>query len=193
MKLFRLSLVCLCFVSALSQLPSRDILALLEFKKGIKHDPTGFVLDSWVDEPVASNGCPSSWYGIMCNGGNVAAVVLDNLGLVADVDLGVFTNLTMLVKLSISNNSITGTLPNKLSNFKSLEYLDVSQNMFFSSLPSEIGKLVSLKNLSLAGNNFSGSIQTQFLDLHLFFLDMSSNCYLGRYHLLCQVGGLVLS
>ncbi|KAL0407538.1 UNVERIFIED_CONTAM: LRR receptor-like serine/threonine-protein kinase GHR1 [Sesamum latifolium] len=180
MKIFKLFLVCLCFVSALSQLPSRDILALLEFKKGIKHDPTGFVLDSWNDESVASNGCPSSWYGIMCDGGNVAAVVLDNLGLVADVDLSVFTNLTMLVKLSISNNSITGKLPNKFSNFKSLEYLDVSENMFSSSLPSDIGKLVSLKNLSLAGNNFSGSIPDTISGLaSIRSLDMSSNSLSG--------------
>ncbi|KAK4386441.1 LRR receptor-like serine/threonine-protein kinase GHR1 [Sesamum angolense] len=193
MKLFWLSLVCLCFVSALSQLPSRDILALLEFKKGIKHDPTGFVLDSWNDESVASNGCPSTWYGIMCDGGNVAAVVLDNLGLVADVDLSVFTNLTMLVKLSISNNSITGKLPNKLSNFKSLEYLDVSENMFSSSLPSDIGKLVSLKNLSLAGNNFSGSIPDTISGLaSIRSLDMSSNSLSGPLpSSLIRLGGLV--
>ncbi|KAL0300550.1 UNVERIFIED_CONTAM: LRR receptor-like serine/threonine-protein kinase GHR1 [Sesamum radiatum] len=193
MKLFWLSLVCLCFVSTLSQVPSRDILALLEFKKGIKHDPTGFVLDSWNDESVASNGCPSSWYGIMCDGGNVAAVVLDNLGLVADVDLSVFTNLTMLVKLSISNNSITGKLPNKLSNFKSLEYLDVSVNMFSSSLPSDIGKLVSLKNLSLAGNNFSGSIPDTISGLaSIRSLDMSSNSLSGPLpSSLIRLGGLV--
>ncbi|KAL0310503.1 UNVERIFIED_CONTAM: Obg-like ATPase 1 [Sesamum angustifolium] len=173
--------------------PSRDILALLEFKKGIKHDPTGFVLDSWNDESVASNGCPSSWYGIMCDGGNVAAVVLDNLGLVADVDLSVFTNLTMLVKLSISNNSITGKLPNKLSNFKSLEYLDVSVNMFSSSLPSDIGKLVSLKNLSLAGNSFSGSIPDTISGLaSIRSLDMSSNSLSGPLpSSLIRLGGLV--
>ncbi|KAI3466879.1 hypothetical protein Pfo_023542 [Paulownia fortunei] len=180
MRIFRLFLVCLYFVSALGQLPSQDVLGLLEFKKAIKHDPTGFVLDSWNDESIDFNGCPSSWNGIMCDAGNVSAIVLDNLGLSADVDLSVFTNLTMLVKLSISNNSISGKLPDNLSNFKSLKYLDISDNMFFSSLPSEIGKLVRLKNLSFAGNNFSGSIPDTISGLaSIRSLDMSRNSLSG--------------
>ncbi|KAL0442440.1 UNVERIFIED_CONTAM: LRR receptor-like serine/threonine-protein kinase GHR1 [Sesamum latifolium] len=193
MRIFRLFLVGLCFVSSLGQLPSQDILALLEFKKGIKHDPTGFVLESWNDESIDFNGCPSSWNGIMCNGGNVAAVVLDNLGLSADADLSVFSNLTMLVKLSIANNSISGKLPDNLGEFKSLEYLDISDNLFFSSLPSEIGKLVSLKNLSLAGNNFSGSIPDAISGLaSIRSLDMSRNSLSGPLPpSLTRLGGLV--
>ncbi|CAA2984765.1 probable LRR receptor-like serine threonine-kinase At4g20940 [Olea europaea subsp. europaea] len=180
MRVFRLFMVALWFLPALGQLPSQDILALLEFKKGIKHDPSGFVVDSWNDESIDFNGCPASWNGIMCTGGNVAAVVLDNLGLSADVDLSVFSNLTMLVKLSISNNSITGTLSNKIGDFKSLEYLDISDNMFFSSLPPEIGNLRSLKNLSLAGNNFSGSIPDSISGLaSIHALDLSCNSLSG--------------
>ncbi|KAL6567246.1 LRR receptor-like serine/threonine-protein kinase ghr1 [Orobanche gracilis] len=180
MRLFRLFLVCLCFASSLGQLPSKDILTLLEFKKGIKHDPTGFVLDTWNDELIDFNGCPSSWNGIMCNGGNVAAVVLDNLGLSADADLSVFSNLTMLVNLSISNNSISGKLPHNLGDFKNLEYFDISDNLFSSSLPSEIGRLTSLKNLSLAGNNLSGPIPDAISGLaSIRSLDMSRNSLSG--------------
>lgn len=193
MRVVGFLVVTLCFVSSLGQLPSQDILALLEFKKGIKHDPTGFVLDSWNDESIDFNGCPSSWNGIMCNGGNVAAVVLDNLGLSADADLSVFSNLTMLVKLSISNNSISGKLPDNLEDFKSLEYLDISDNQFSSSLPSEIGKLVSLKNLSFAGNNFSGSIPDTVSGLaSIRSLDMSRNSLSGPLpSSLMRLGSLV--
>ncbi|XP_075497038.1 LRR receptor-like serine/threonine-protein kinase GHR1 [Primulina tabacum] len=180
MWIVRLFMVGFCFVCALGQLPSQDILTLLEFKKGIKHDPTGFVLDSWNDESIDFNGCPASWNGVMCNGGNVAAVVLDNVGLTADTDLGVFTNLSMLVKLSISNNSISGTLPARLGDFKNLEYLDISDNLFFSSLPPEIGKMGSVRNLSLAGNNFSGSIPDSISGLSsILSLDMSRNSLSG--------------
>ncbi|KAK4488100.1 hypothetical protein RD792_003842 [Penstemon davidsonii] len=193
MRILRIFLVGLYFVSALGQLPSQDILALLQFKKEIKHDPTGFVLDSWNDESIDFNGCPSSWNGIMCNGGNVAAVVLDHLGLSADVDLSVFSNLTMLVKLSISNNSISGKLPDNLGEFKSLEYLDISNNLFSSSLPSEIGKLTSLKNLSIAGNNFSASIPDSISGLaSIRSLDMSRNSLSGPIpSSLTRLGGLV--
>ncbi|KAH6790156.1 Leucine-rich receptor-like protein kinase family protein [Perilla frutescens var. frutescens] len=193
MRIFRLLVVGLCFISCLGQLPSQDILALLEFKKGIKHDPTGFVVNSWNDESIDFNGCPSSWNGIMCNGGNVAAVVLDNLGLSADVDLSAFSNLTMLVKLSIANNSISGKFSDNLGNFKSLEYLDISDNLFSSSFPSEIGKLVTLKNLSLAGNNFSGAIPDSISSLaSIRSLDLSRNSLSG--HLpssLTRLGSLV--
>lgn len=180
MKLFRLFLVTLVFINAMGQLPSQDILTLLEFKKGIKHDPTGYVLDSWNDESIDFNGCPSSWNGIMCNGGNVAGVVLDNLGLSADADLSVFSNLTMLVKLSMSNNSISGKIPSNIGDFKTLEYLDLSNNLFFSVLPLEIGKLGSLKNLSLSGNNISGSLPDSISGLtSMQSLDLSRNSFSG--------------
>lgn len=193
MRIFRFLVLGLCFVSCLGQLPSQDILALLEFKKGIKHDPTGFVVNSWNDESIDFNGCPSSWNGIMCNGGNVAAVVLDNLRLSAEVDLSVFSNLTMLVKLSIANNSISGKFPDNLSSFKSLEFLDISDNLFSSSLPSEIGKLDSLKNLSLAGNNFSGEIPDSISGLSsIKSLDLSRNSLSGPIpSSLTRLGGLV--
>lgn len=170
----------LLFASAIGQLPSQDILALLEFKKGIEHDPTGFVLDSWNEESIDFNGCPSSWNGIVCNGGNVAGVVLDHLGLSANVDLSVFSNLTMLVKLSMSNNSITGKFPQNIGDFKSLEYLDISDNLFFLSLPPEIGRVSSLQNLSLAGNNFSESVPDSISGLSsIQSLDLSRNSFSG--------------
>ncbi|KAJ8762089.1 hypothetical protein K2173_006753 [Erythroxylum novogranatense] len=180
MKLFRLlilSLFCLC---ALGQLPSQEILSLLEFKKGIKHDPTGYVLESWNEESIDFNGCPASWNGIVCNGGNVAGVVLDNLGLSADVDLSVFASLTKLVKLSMSNNSISGKIPENIGDFKSLEFLDLSSNLFSSVIPVGIGRVQSLRNLSLAENNLSGSIPDSILELlSVQSLDFSCNSFSG--------------
>ncbi|KAB5534971.1 hypothetical protein DKX38_018057 [Salix brachista] len=180
MKLFRLLLLSLFFLSAMGQLPSQDILALLEFKKGIKHDPTGYVLESWNEESIDFNGCPSSWNGIVCNGGNVAGVVLDNLGLSADLDMSLFANLTLLVKVSMANNSITGEIPYNIGDFKSLQFMDVSNNLFSSSLPPGIGKLGSLRNLSLAGNNFSGSLPDSISGLaSIQSLDLSRNSFSG--------------
>ncbi|CAH8368315.1 unnamed protein product [Eruca vesicaria subsp. sativa] len=174
----------------MGQLPSQDIMALLEFKKGIKHDPTGFVLNSWNDESIDFNGCPSSWNGVVCNGGNVAGVVLDNLGLSADVDLSLFSNLTMLVKLSMANNSISGVLPSSLSSFKSLQYLDLSDNLFSSSLPKEFGRAVSLKNLSIAGNNFSSSFPKEIgRSLSLKNLSLAGNNFSGEVPE--SIGGLI--
>lgn len=171
----------LLFISAMGQLPSQDILALLEFKKGIKHDPNGYVLNSWNEESIDFNGCPASWNGVVCNGGNVAGVVLDNVGLSADADLSVFANLTKLVKLSMSNNSISGVIPGNIGDFTSLEFLDLSDNLFSSVLPPSIGRLGSLKNLSLAGNNISGSTPDTLSGLVLIqSLDLSRNSLSGQ-------------
>ncbi|KAM6551877.1 hypothetical protein CsatB_001685 [Cannabis sativa] len=180
MKFGGLFVLFLLFVSAMGQLPSQDILALLEFRKGIKRDPTGYVLNSWNDESIDFNGCPSSWNGIVCNGGNVAGVVLDNLSLSAEADLSVFANLTKLVKLSMANNSISGKIPDNIADFRSLQYLDISNNLFSSPLPVGIGRLQSLQNLSLAGNNFSGSIPESISGLSsLQSLDMARNSFSG--------------
>ncbi|GAV65636.1 LRR_1 domain-containing protein/Pkinase_Tyr domain-containing protein/LRRNT_2 domain-containing protein/LRR_8 domain-containing protein [Cephalotus follicularis] len=180
MKLYRLLVFFLLLLSAMGQLPSQDILALLEFKKGIKHDPTGYVVNSWNEESIDFDGCPSHWNGIVCNGGNIAALVLDNLELSADADLSVFSNLTKLVKLSMSNNSISGIIPNNIGEFKSLEFLDVSNNLFSSSLPPGIGKLENLQNLTLAGNNFSGSLPDSISGLvSIRSLDLSRNSFSG--------------
>uniref|UniRef100_A0A7N0T0Z8 Protein kinase domain-containing protein n=1 Tax=Kalanchoe fedtschenkoi TaxID=63787 RepID=A0A7N0T0Z8_KALFE len=180
MKLFWILVVSSLFLIVKGQLPTADIMALLAFKKGIKYDPTGFVLNSWNEESIDFNGCPSSWNGIVCNGGNVAGVVLEDHGLSADVDLSVFSNLTKLVKLSLSKNSITGELPSNIGDFKSLEYLDLSDNLFFSSLPPLIGRLGTLKNLSLAGNNFSGAIPESISELgSIQSIDLSRNSMSG--------------
>ncbi|KAF2310762.1 hypothetical protein GH714_016960 [Hevea brasiliensis] len=174
MKLFRLLMLCLFFLSAMGQLPSQDILALLEFKKGIKHDPTGYVLSSWNDESIDFDGCPSSWNGVVCNGGNVAAVVLDNLGLSTEADLSVFANLTKLVKLSMSNNSMTGKIPDNIGDFKSLEFLDVSNNLFQVLYQQDL-------SLDLSRNSFSGSLPVLLTRLNnLIYLNLSSNGFTKR-------------
>ncbi|XP_073006367.1 LRR receptor-like serine/threonine-protein kinase GHR1 [Typha latifolia] len=181
MELFgRVLLVLILVVPSLSQLPSQDILALLAFKKGITHDPTGYISDSWNEESIDFNGCPSSWNGIVCNGGNVAGIVLDNHGLSGNADLSVFANLSLLVKLSMGNNNLSGVLPNNIGEFKSLKYLDVSNNRFSGPLPQEIGKLQNLQNLSLAGNNFSGPLPDSIEGLaSIQSLDLSSNLFSG--------------
>lgn len=194
MRIIRLLLVFFSFIAVFGQLHYQDSVTLIEFMKGIKHDPTGYVLDSWNNESNNNvKGCPP-WNGVTCgSSGDVIAIVLDNLGLSADVDLSVLANLTKLEKLSISNNSISGKLPENISSFKKLQHLDVSNNLFSSSLPLEIGKLARLQNLSLAGNNFSGSIPDTIAGLtSLRSLDLSCNFLSGPLPLsLTRLEGLV--
>lgn len=165
---------------AFGQLPSQDILALLAFKKGITHDPAGFITDSWNDESIDFNGCPASWNGIVCNGASVAGVVLDGHEISGVADLSVFANLTMLVKLSMANNNFSGSLPSNLGSMKSLKFMDISNNRFSGPIPEDIGNLRSLQNLSLARNNFSGPLPESIDGLtSLQSLDVSGNSLSG--------------
>ncbi|CAL9166085.1 LRR receptor-like serine/threonine-protein kinase GHR1 [Musa acuminata AAA Group] len=176
----RIFVLLLLAIPCAAQLPSPDILALLAFKKGITHDPTGYVSGSWNEESIDLNGCPSSWNGVVCNGGNVAGVVLDNHGISGRADLSVFANLTMLLMLSMANNNLSGSLPDNLAELSSLECLDISNNAFSGELPSGIGKLRSLKNLTLAGNNFTGPVPESIGGLaSIKSLDVSRNFLSG--------------
>ncbi|KAG6489588.1 hypothetical protein ZIOFF_050863 [Zingiber officinale] len=178
--LTRISVFLLLAIPCLGQLPSPDILALLAFKKGITRDPTGYIDGSWNEESIDFNGCPASWNGIVCNGGNVAGVVLDNHGISGYADLSVFANLTMLLKLSMANNNLSGSMPDSISELKNLEYLDISNNAFSGELPSSFGKLHSLQNLSLAGNDFTGSLPDSIGGLaSIKSLDLSRNSLSG--------------
>lgn len=176
----RIFVLLLLAIPCAAQLPSPDILALLAFKKGITHDPTGYVSSSWNEESIDLNGCPSSWNGVVCDGGNVAGVVLDNHGISGRADLSVFANLTMLLMLSMANNNLSGSLPDNLAELSSLECLDISNNAFSGELPSGIGNLRSLKNLTLAGNYFTGPVPESIGGLaSIKSLDVSRNFLSG--------------
>nr|CAD1841494.1 unnamed protein product [Ananas comosus var. bracteatus] len=181
--LVRVFLLSLLLVSSLAQLPSQDILALLAFKKGITHDPTGFIADSWNEESIDFNGCPSSWNGIVCNGANVAGVILDNRGISGIADLSVFANLTMLVKLSMADNNFSGSLPANLApegvgKLQSLQNLSLAGNDFSGPLPDSIGGLSSLQSLDLSRNSFSGPLPDFLKSLRsLVSLNLSYNAF----------------
>ncbi|XP_078433176.1 leucine-rich receptor-like protein kinase family protein [Wolffia australiana] len=161
---------------AAAQLPSPEIIALLEFKKAISRDPTGYIFESWNEEAIDFNGCPSSWNGIVCSGAQVAGVVLDNLSLVGRADLAAFAAFPMLMKLSLANNSISGELNFAKEGFPRLQFLDLSNNLFTGAVPAAIGRLTSLQNLSLAGNALSGPLPGAIAELvALRSLDLSRN------------------
>ncbi|KVI04255.1 Leucine-rich repeat-containing protein [Cynara cardunculus var. scolymus] len=181
MKMILEVLLVVMFIGpAMSQLPSQDILALLEFKKGIKHDPTAFVLSSWNEESIDFNGCPSSWNGIMCNGGNVAGVSLKNLSLAGNNFTGPIpdwiSGLNSIQSLDLSRNSFSGPIPPSLTHLNNLVYLNLSENGFMKKIPSGFQDMVALEVLDLHGNMFDGDFDAQFLLLTTaIHVDFSGN------------------
>ncbi|MED6118279.1 hypothetical protein PIB30_001512 [Stylosanthes scabra] len=83
----------------------------------------------------------------------------------------------MLISLlSLSNNTLSGSIPNCLSHFKSLAYLDLSHNNLTGMIPSSIGSLVNLGVLILRNNRLTGKVPFSLRSCtHLIKLDLSEN------------------
>eukprot|EP01018_Ginkgo_biloba_P038097 Gb_18587 [translate_table: standard] len=151
--------------------PSNEFLALLEFKKGIR----GHALDSWNLSSLDSNGCPNAtWQGIQCSSGIITAIALDSMNLAGEIKLGALSRFTMLVNLTLSNNSLSGKLTTELGRMASLQYLDISNNLFYGRIPNALVALQQLVYINLSSNSMSERIpkglekllQLRKLDLH---------------------------
>ena len=110
--LLAIATLALSFGFVPAQTVSKDAVALLEFKKGIQKDPLGHVLNSWNEESVDGDGCPSSWHGIVCKNGMVTGIDLSNLNLSGEIQLRILNNLKTLQNINLFNNSLTGKLSN---------------------------------------------------------------------------------
>ena len=60
-------------------------------------------------------------------------------------------------ELDLSDNRITGNLPQCISNLTSLYFLDLSRNNFQGTIPPIFHNLHSLEYISLSNNYFNGS------------------------------------
>ncbi|XP_057825784.2 LRR receptor-like serine/threonine-protein kinase GHR1 isoform X2 [Cryptomeria japonica] len=169
-----------CFGLGMAQVLSEDALVLLEFKKGIHKDPLGHV-SSWDEKSVVLNGCPTSWYGVVCSDGFITGIDLSSLNIAGEINLGIFSKLKRLQNLSLFNNSLTGNLSAELGTLGSIQYIDLSDNLFYGSIPGEIGNLQNLQNLSFAGNKFTGIIPDSVGAMSsLLNLDLSRNSLNGQ-------------
>ncbi|KAJ4715498.1 Receptor kinase [Melia azedarach] len=86
-----------------------------------------------------------------------------------------------LVKLDLSTNNLTGTVPGSFSSCSSLESFDISSNKFSGELPVGIfTAMSSLKELVLSFNDFTGALPDSLSNLTtLETLDLSSNNFSG--------------
>ena len=81
-----------------------------------------------------------------------------------------------VVRVSIWNNQLTGSIPGELGSLANLERLDLSSNELTGSIPAELGSLANLESMSLSGNELTGSIPAELGGLtNLESLYLSSN------------------
>ncbi|KAK9081796.1 hypothetical protein Syun_031242 [Stephania yunnanensis] len=83
--------------------------------------------------------------------------------------------------MDISDNNLTGEIPNALGNCLSLELLSLMGNSFQGFVPSSFSSLKGLQILDLSLNNLSGQIPLFFQNLSssLQYLNLSFNNFEG--------------
>ncbi|XP_027364711.1 receptor-like protein EIX1 [Abrus precatorius] len=84
-----------------------------------------------------------------------------------------FRNLTYLETLELSRNNIT-SIPSWFNNFKKLSFLDLSSNVLHGAIPDAFKNMSSLVRLDLVGNSIN-SVPSWFGNLKLVRLDLSRN------------------
>jgi len=178
---------------------SQDLRSLLDFKQGITSDPHG-ALRSWT---ISSHFC--QWKGVMCTltrPWRVWQLNLTSQSLTGQISSSL-GNLTFLYKLDLSqnnlvgplpllgrlqqlqilylyNNSLSGIIPDALTNCSNLTHIDLSLNLLVGSIPTKLGLLSNLGHLSLVSNQLNGSIPGELGQLKLNTLNLRDNRLSGE-------------
>ncbi|XP_023742066.1 receptor-like protein EIX2 [Lactuca sativa] len=87
----------------------------------------------------------------------------------------------LLQFLDLSDNFLTGQLPDCVWHFKDLKVLNLGNNYLSGMLPTSLGYLVQLEALYLFNNNFSGELSLSLKNCtKLNFLDLGANKFFGN-------------
>jgi hypothetical protein len=104
---------------------------------------------------------PCSWSGVTCSPGSelqhVTHLTLAETGLSGDASQLQLRNLPELRALSLSDNQLSGPLPN-LTMLTKLQAIDLSDNQLSGPLPN-LSRLKDLQYLDLSDNQLSGSAE----------------------------------
>ncbi|XP_062018706.1 pollen receptor-like kinase 1 [Rosa rugosa] len=172
-------LIMLCvLVFASSSCSATEGDTLIKFKTSLSDT---WALDNWNSSTKPCNGFTSHWAGVLCNGGSVFGLQLQNMGLTGLIDIDTLSELPALKTISFMNNGFGGPLPD----VKRLSLISVylSQNQFSGDIPDDAfsGMGDTLKKVYLAKNGFTGKIPSSLVDLpKLIELDLGDNQFSGK-------------
>ncbi|KAM2583564.1 hypothetical protein TB2_044660 [Malus domestica] len=88
-------------------------------------------------------------------------------------------NLSQLTTMVISNNQLSGEVPDFWDNMPSLYIIDVSNNSLSGSIPRSLTSLTSFRFLILSSNNLSGELPSMKNFTYMRSLDLGENHFSG--------------
>ncbi|CAL5332280.1 unnamed protein product [Camellia sinensis] len=96
--------------------------------------------------------------------------------------------LPLVVSMDLSNNNISGNIPEELTSLVGLRLLNFSGNHLTGVIPKKINNMVLLESLDLSGNQLSGEIPSSMSGLaFLSYLNLSYNNLTGKIPLSTQL------
>ncbi|XP_073112546.1 receptor-like protein EIX2 [Elaeis guineensis] len=91
------------------------------------------------------------------------------------------TLLPLVIIIDLSNNKLSGTIPEELTSLFGLVSLNLSGNHLIGEITEKIGALQQLESLDLSRNNLFGRIPSSMIGLtFLSYLNLSYNNFSGR-------------
>ncbi|KAK6228329.1 hypothetical protein SCA6_000669 [Theobroma cacao] len=89
--------------------------------------------------------------------------------------------LKLLALLDLSDNNLSGDIPEEVTSLKGLISLNLSNNLLVGRIPDNIGSMRLLECVDLSKNNLSGRIPSSMTELNfLSYLNLSNNKLTGK-------------
>ncbi|KAK9073474.1 hypothetical protein SSX86_007798 [Deinandra increscens subsp. villosa] len=113
--------------------------------------------------------------------GNLPLFPIDTIALILNNNfftgpISSMCNLTALNRLDLSNNNLSGKVPNCWNSFDSMNILNLENNRFTGAIPESIGALQYVSMMSMRGNNLTGEIPSSLRNCTgLQLLDLGEN------------------
>lgn len=159
-----------------------DILCLKNIKNSLQ-DPNNYLGSSW-NFDNDTEGFICKFNGVECwhpDENRVLNLKLPSMGLKGKFPHGI-RNCSSLTGLDLSNNNLSGSIPEDISTI--LEFvtsLDLSSNNFSGPIPKTLANCTYLNTLKLEQNQLTGQIPLEFgLLTRLKAFDVSSNLLTGQ-------------
>ncbi|XP_050203498.1 receptor-like protein EIX2 [Mercurialis annua] len=104
------------------------------------------------------------------------------------------TILPYVRSFDLSNNKLSGEIPEKVTSLIQLQSLNLSNNLLDGTIPEDIGAMQSLESLDFSQNQLIGEIPQSMANLSsLSYLNLSYNKLLGKIPVSTQLGSLEAS
>ncbi|CAG8570565.1 15795_t:CDS:2 [Racocetra fulgida] len=96
---------------------------------------------------------------------SIGSLSLNSIAINGQGISGSFPDFIGNIQLDFGNNSLTGTIPDSLSQLTNLEFLYLGRNQLSGQIPASLASLTNLKELLLNNNKLSGSIPDALGDI----------------------------